>query len=124
MRDSYDARKTLTGSVKGGVASGSQNPRIIPDFLASRRPTRVVLTRIAQFVLKNPELEPVTGNRRRGTRRPPSGQPDRHHSVNLRIGDGCRAFEEVEVAALVGLRHVTRIEMSVAARVGDLARLP
>jgi hypothetical protein len=42
LRESYDARKTLTGSVKGGVASGSQNPRIIPDFLASRRPTRVV----------------------------------------------------------------------------------
>ena len=46
LEESYDARKALTGSVKGGVASGSQNPRIIPDFLASRRPTRVVLLRL------------------------------------------------------------------------------
>ena len=57
LRESYDARKTLTGSVKGGVASGSQNPRIIPDFLASRRPTRVVARRIAGFVLRSAELE-------------------------------------------------------------------
>ena len=39
----YDARKALTGSVKGGLPSGSQNRRIIPVYLATVRLTRVAV---------------------------------------------------------------------------------
>ena len=44
--------------------------------------------------------------------------------MNLRFADRGGAFEEVEVAALVGLRDVTGVEVAVAAGIGDLARLP
>ena len=42
----------------------------------------------------------------------------------LRLANGRGALEEVEVAALVGLRDVTGVEVTVAAGIGDLARLP
>src|SRR4051794_36733363 len=45
-------------------------------------------------------------------------------SVNFGVSDRRGAFEEVEVATLVGLRHVTRVEMAVAAGVGHFARGP
>ena len=45
-------------------------------------------------------------------------------SVNLRVGDRRRAFEEIEVAAAIGLRDVLGIQPAEAARVRHLARLP
>src|SRR4051812_42308683 len=44
--------------------------------------------------------------------------------MNLGILDGRGSFEEIEVAAFVGLAHVTRIELTVAARIWVLAGLP
>ena len=37
--------------------------------------------------------------------------------MNLRLGHGSAVAQEVEVAALVGLQHVLRVQQTVAARI-------
>ena len=49
----YDARKTVTGSVNVGTASGSQIHRIIPVFWRRACPARVDGSRTAGFVLRS-----------------------------------------------------------------------
>ena len=42
--------------------------------------------------------------------------------MNLRLGHGLRAFQEIVVAALVGLGDVVGVELDVAALLGPLLR--
>ena len=109
------------------AAGRARRPR--QPFLGRHRPARLVERWLSRFsarlgwrpnfpierVLGRPELRLIE-RRPVKSLRPLHAAGVRAGLVNLRLGQARRAFQEIEVAALVGLRDVLGVEAVVAAR--------
>ena len=94
----------LDPAYQGQVSQSATNGVRSSEVVTRRCQIQIDLERLSDLA-PNRDLTPDAPDRR----------PD-PTSVDLRLADRGGAFEEIEVAALVGLRDVTGVEVAVAAR--------